>query len=124
MQYEARGIVLDDLARRYGGIFREVITTPTIATLPIKVVTYNPERVALVVVNGGSQNKYLSPRENVSATNGITIPVLGGIWTINIIEDFILPSLEWWMIGTAVPQAPWILEIVREAVFKEEANKT
>lgn len=97
----SQGAVADYLSRTFGGIFREFTgNIPVDATVTICARRDN-ERVSLTLVNLGTTNIFIAPRPDVSNTMGIRLGPNGGTVSFSVVDDGILPALDWWAVGDA-----------------------
>jgi hypothetical protein len=72
-----------------------------------KVVSNNPDRLYLQIVNMGSNDVTLYPTEDVTAGNGVIISAGGGSVTLVIDEDMSLVMLPWY--GICASGTPTLL---------------
>lgn len=97
-----RNKTLDDLLTEQLGVQVHPDTinpNPIVGVTATKVVTNNPNRVALSFSNLGNQNVYLWYDNSVSATKGILLAGGGGSLDLNWRDDFTRISNEWWAIA-------------------------
>lgn len=109
-----RGAALDYLQRRFAGFLRERETEPSIGTAVSVAVPGSSERVSLLVVNLSANTVYLGTSPNVSSTRGIRLAPNGGLISMSIDEDSLLPTLQWYAIATGAASALYVLAIQRE----------
>lgn len=107
------GAALDYLQRRFGGFLREVSDVPSIGTAVIVGVPSDSERMQLTFMNLSANVIYLHPRSNVSATNGLILAV-GGLISLSVEEDGLMPTLQWWAIATGAASNLYWLGVRRE----------
>ena len=65
-----------------------------------KVARSNPRRLGLSVVNLGAYTAYLLPHPSVSSSNSYVLAAGGQGMVFSVMEDFILPSLDWYIVAT------------------------
>ncbi|MDD5360452.1 MAG: hypothetical protein PHI02_09325 [Sulfurovaceae bacterium] len=70
----------------------------------------NPNRLSFVVVNLSGNALYISPRNDVSAAQGIYVAPNGGSVQIIWDRDFELVSQAWYMIAAGAASSVFILE--------------
>jgi len=73
----------------------------------------NADRVGLLMINLGANDVYLSLTSSVSTTQGIKLPQSGGNVSMNVRDDFTLPSRTFYGITNAATSAVYVLEIIR-----------
>lgn len=71
----------------------------------------NPARLALIVINLSANTVVIAPDRDVSTTRGIQISANGGSVTLNVNDDFTLPSLEWWVVASVDNSAIYVLAL-------------
>ena len=71
---------------------------------------YNPNRVALFVINLSANNVYIARTQSVSSSSGIFLTPNGGSITMNVRDDFLLPTLEWWIEASSNNSAIYSME--------------
>ena len=104
------GAALDFTVKQLGGLVLEQESNPSISTSPVVVVPNNPDRVALVMVNLGAGNVFVSLANVPSASAGIFLGASGGSVTLNVRDDMTLPSRQWSAICPA--GGPSVLEVI------------
>lgn len=95
---------IQDLISKRLGVSVSYLINPliSVALTTVQIVTKsNPNRIAWNVLNLGSNNVYILPASDVSNVNGIFLAPLGSGYMFNFMEDFILPSLSWYIIADA-----------------------
>jgi hypothetical protein len=107
------GAVLEFVRSQFGGDVTEVESNPTIGNAVTDVCTNNGDRVALVIVNVGTQNLFLNLNSGVSSTNGIELSGGGGVIGLNARDDFTLPARNWKGISPLGNTNVYVLEIIR-----------
>lgn len=113
----SRGAVHDYLARFFDGLFREVEGTVSAGTVPTLLVTQNPERIGLAIVNFGTSPIVVAPSAGVSTSRGIQLINGGGSLTMNVFQDGALPGREWYAISAVAGQTVYLLETVRDVAY-------
>lgn len=87
-------------------IVNQVQTTLT------KLLSYNPNRVGLVMMNNGAVNVYASPLNTVTVGNGLILVPGGGGISLVWDHDFELVTLEYFGIADGAASNIFILEVV------------
>jgi len=98
-------MIIQDIIDKNFGVKTTVLINPLISASAVTtqlLCRANPKRLALSMINLGTFNVYVLPHPSVSATKGYLLPPLGQGMSLNIQDDFILPSLDWYVIGTGV----------------------
>lgn len=116
------GAAIDFLAKRFGGYLRPVESTSSIGITAVRLINFDAERIAVTFVNLSSNTVYIGPQNDVSATKGIVIPPGGGAVAINVEEDGILPTVEWYAVATAAASAVYVLSVKRDTALDEVAS--
>lgn len=96
-----------------GGPCNEFEDSVTVQTTATSIVNNSPDRVGLVIINLGANDIYIGLTPAVSTTNGIKLPANGGSVSMNVRDDFILPSRQWWGIANGGTSATYELEETR-----------
>lgn len=94
------------------GTFKENPLTSDVNIAVTRIMPNNPNRLAFVLMNLSGNDIYISPKENVSSTNGIYISPSGGSIVMQWDKDLILPTLSWYATAGADSSSIYILEIV------------
>lgn len=97
-----------------GGPCNEIESNPTAQTAAGVLLQGNPDRVGLVMVNLGTNDVFVSLNSGVSTSNGIRIAASGGNITMDVRDDFTIPSRTWYAIANGGTSAMYILEEVRQ----------
>lgn len=77
----------------------------SVGVTPLIVFNNNPRRISFVIVNCSANVMYLSRTNAVAATNGIVLTANGGSVTMDMENDFSLPTLEWWIVAGGAASA-------------------
>jgi hypothetical protein len=106
-------------ARQYtnnvlGGPVTEIESTPTIASnAATSILPNNGDRVGVVIVNLSTSTVYISFNSAVNATNGILLGPSGGSLSLEVTEDFTLPSRQLWGYCVNATAQLYVLELTR-----------
>jgi hypothetical protein len=107
--------VVARLEERYGGAFRFVESIINVLTAPTVIVGDNFERVHLTIINvSGANSAMIAPSALVSATRGFRISTNGGMLSVNVEQDAILPALGWMGFGLGGNPDVYVLQIIRD----------
>lgn len=96
-----------------GGPVVENESFVALTTFPSQIIGGNPDRVGLVISNFGNSDLRLAPTSAGVVLGGITVPANGGSVSINIRDDFTLPSRTWFGAGATANTNLYVLEYVR-----------
>lgn len=77
------------------------ITVFAVTTAIQKLVKSNPSRLSLFISNISASHVYISPRSDVSTTEGIRLQANEGTYQALLSEDGALVEAEWFVIGAA-----------------------
>ena len=104
----------DIIQERFGvkTSYNEQPEVAQIETTVTKILSYNPNRLAVVIVNTGANNVYLAPSRIVAVGQGILLTANGGSATLNILEDFDLANMEWFGIADGAASTCYVNEVV------------
>lgn len=91
-------------------VYTDVETT-TVTDAATLIARANPTRYGLIVVNIGDETIYVGTDERVADGRGIQL-VAGGSFASNLLEDYTLPSIEWWAATTTGSQGIYTLEVI------------
>lgn len=114
------GAALEFLQARFKGLLRSVETTPTVAATAGLILGFDAERISATFVNLSANIIHISPSSEASATRGILIPAGGGAIAINVEEDGMLPTSEWYAIAALAGSAMYVLEVKREVILEAD----
>lgn len=78
-------------------------------------------RVALVIINLSANTVVVAPFAGVTTTRGIQIPANGGFLSMNVQDDYLLPTMEWSAVASADNSAIYVLAIEIEPAAPEAA---
>ncbi len=83
-----------------------------VQTTLTRLLSYNPNRVGLVMVNNGAANIYVSPVNTVTVGNGLILVPGGGGITFIWDDDFEIVALEYFGIADGVASNIFIMEVI------------
>lgn len=86
--------------------------TDTVAVTPTKILSYNPNRLGLVITNIGATDIYLTPDNKPSSSRGIYISSGGGGVSFKFQDDFELVGSEFYAIGIGGVATVYVQEVV------------
>lgn len=83
------------LRANYGGDveIKEGSTVTGVAN--VSILGTNAEAVTLNLVNGGAFDIYVWWDNTVSASKGIKLAANGGFLSLNVVDDAVLPTMDW-----------------------------
>lgn len=96
-----------------GGATTEQETIATVGTTGSVITKGNGDRVGLIFMNVGSIDAYISLNPLAGVFNAITIVAGGGVITMNVRDDFTLPTREWSASSASATTQIYVLEITR-----------
>jgi len=101
------------LQERFGvkTTYRENPKVSTVGVTAVQIVSYNPNRLGLVVINLSTNNMYVSPWLDVSSTKGILLAPLGGSLSLIWDEDYEFTANEFYAVAAAAASAIYCLEV-------------
>lgn len=100
-----KSLVQEYLGNLFGGEFQELTDDLTIGTTASEAAGGDAERAQLGFVNLSANTIWLRPIRGATTTSGIQINANGGIVTMNIVEDGLLPTLPWSAIASGAGSA-------------------
>jgi len=106
-------VVSDWLAKTYGGLFEVKQYTISTTLHARQAIPANPERVSLTVINVGTAFAQLTPNISNLANGGIILSSNGASVTMNMRDDFVLPTLEWFVQGSISTATLYVIEVNR-----------
>lgn len=86
-----------------------------LSTLSV-VIGSNPDRVGLIMINQGAQDAFIALTPAVSTSFGIKLFANGGSVTMQVRDDFTLPSRQWYGFGNGGAVSIYVLEQISETV--------
>lgn len=78
----------------------EIATNTTLQTTATQVCPNDPSRLALTIINTGSNNAFIYVDNSVSTTKGIFIAANGGTLSLNFRDDLGLCALSFFGVGS------------------------
>jgi hypothetical protein len=111
------GAVARWLAKEFGGRVTSAEDTKATGATPSKVTNNDPDAVALLFINLGAFDIYLSLSTQTSTTNGIFLGANGGSVSFKVRDDGELSSREW---NAVSPGGASTLYINRTRVLTQE----
>lgn len=117
------GAALEFLARRFGGSIAPGEDDIAVGIAQVEVIAGDSERVSLVLVNLGGTVIYVAPGVGVSSTRGIRLGPSGGTVAMDVNNDSILPSVQWYAIGDAAGGSLYVLWAKRAHIIKAEGEE-
>jgi len=106
-----------DLIEREYGVKTTYNQDPLVSSVAItvtKLMGLNPRRLAMVVVNLGSNVVTIAPDNNVSTTRGIYLVPNGGSVSFNWRTDFELCAMDWYAISNGGASDIYTLEVLTQ----------
>ncbi|KKN19097.1 hypothetical protein LCGC14_0949250 [marine sediment metagenome] len=102
MAKQLSGLVAEFLKREYNGVFAESVAVDSIGITPLQIFGNDPERGLILLVNLSVNTIYIGYDPQVSSLRGITLGANGGSYSVNIRNDFQIPSMAHYAIATGV----------------------
>lgn len=96
-----------------GGPCLEQESYPTATTTGVVAAQGNGERVGLTIMNLSANSVYIGLAGVVTSSTGIFLPGNGGFLTVNVRDDFTLPSRQWTALSVGGTAQLYVLEIIR-----------
>lgn len=96
-------MMIQDIIDREFGVHTdetEAAITTAMTTTGTRILPFNGGRLAMSIINTGSNPVLILNGPTVSSTKGIYIPANGGILSMTVRNDFNLPAQEWWGLTT------------------------
>ncbi len=115
---DRRAKSVQDLILQKWGVRTRSERNPLISTVgatATRMLRADANRYAFILMNLSVNNLFIAPDDVPSTTNGILIGANGGLVAFNWEEDFILPSLEWFAVGSAAATNFFLLTVLGEA---------
>lgn len=96
-----------------GGPCLEQDSQVAVTTTPSIILQGNGDRVGLLMINLGVNNVFISLDSSVASNNGIQLASGGGLISMNVRDDFTLPSRAWYGLAITGAVFMYVLEIIR-----------
>lgn len=101
----------------FGGPTEEQSVEKSVGTsTAVRVVENDPERLALVLINLGSNTIYVMFDDLVSTTRGLILQPSGGFMSVNVRSDQTLPTREWYALASGGTSDIFAIETRRYAL--------
>lgn len=108
-----KGAVQQALERQLFGRFTTRERTVSVGAVPLVILKNNPERIAFIMVNTGTQRITFSLKQDVVAGTGMVLPQAGDTVSANYIEDAIYTTHEISAVADAAGGELFITEFMR-----------
>lgn len=106
------GVLADLIERELGIRTSPHIRTESVTATAEVVLKANPDRIAFILFNLGSNDGHINFTSEVSATNGLVVSGNGGFLSMTWRDDLHLVGLEWYGFQQTAPANWLILEVV------------
>lgn len=116
MAVAGAGAALQSVIERFGGRVIERESRPLVGTTATAIVSNNPDRLALIVINESANDFAFGLTPQVTATTGIRLGANGGMVSMDVIEDLTLPAREWYGVASAAGSQIYVLEVIRDVL--------
>ena len=95
------------IEREYGLSGSEIVEGEAIvaAAAAVRIWKQDPRRVAFTFVNLSANVLGIAPFGDLTTARQISVAANGGVVTVGFRDDLVLPSLEWFVLGTAAAEA-------------------
>lgn len=121
-----QGAAAEYLRDRYRGELTEREDTVTVGTTVTSVVPSDPDRLGLVIINNGTDTVWVRINENLTVDAGIRLGANGGAVSLNIDDDGMILTREWFGISTSAGMSVDYVELRRfiasRQIAEEEAS--
>jgi len=108
--YQPAGAVVEYLQTVFGGPFETRESYPLPVTTPFVAAQRNPERCQLTIMNTSDVDLWISTIPAAVVQKGIKLVAGSGFVTFNVVEDGVLPSMDWF--GIALSNATFNLYVI------------
>lgn len=114
------GVAADFCASFYNGKFETKEGNFALTTTAVVIAQNDPERASLTIINNGAEAVYVNISAAPTAAASIIIPPSGGSYTVNLINDLVLPSYQYRAAASATTADITVIEVRRYAHIGEE----
>ena len=83
----------------------------SVGTSATKILNNNPDRLAWILINLGTEEIYVAFESDVSSNKGILVDKNGGFLVLTVDEDFHLVGYEVWAISPSTTNNIYIVEV-------------
>lgn len=105
-----------------GGPTRRVSTNFVVGSTFVVVAKNNPDRVGLVIQNIGSTDAFANFTSDILSALGYKLTQLGGALTMQVRDDFELPTEEWKVITQGASTSIQVLEVIADIIRPQETT--
>lgn len=115
-------VTLQEVLFREFGVkttFRTNPLTDTVAITPTKILSNNPNRLAMVIVNLGANDCVIDFNVEVALLKGILLANSGGGISFRFDTEFNLLESGVWAIASVAPTTVYVLEVVTMPIDKQ-----
>ena len=114
MTVRVYGAVAEFLAREFGGLCIDNMTTVNVGIAAVFLTQFDPERVALVLINNGAADVYIRPHVPPAVGNGIRLGATGGMVAMSVRDDYIMQALDWQAISAGINNNVDVITVRRD----------
>jgi len=107
------GAALQYIQKQLGGPTSDAEDTVVVNTTATKIIGYDPDAVGLLLLNVGNYDMYIGRTPQVALSAGIFLGKNGGSMSLNVVDDFTLPTLEWFGIADSAASSIYFLRVKR-----------
>ncbi len=107
-------VTLYELLQAHFGVRTSWRQNPEVSQVEVtvtKVVSHNPNRVGLTILNSGANRIFLSPLNTVAVGAGLVLVSYGGAFTLTWDEDFEFVNNEFFAIADGAASAVTVIEV-------------
>lgn len=109
------GAVQQLIEAEVGGRFTVRERSVTVPAAAVEILPNNPERAAYLLANTGAVLLQLGWRLPVAAPDAVPIAANGGVLSVTVREDFILPTWNVYGVVAAGNTTVRVVEVIRES---------
>lgn len=98
---EIRDTLIEEyLLKTFGGHFEVENVSVSVGTGLTEAAQGAGDRSVLIFINTSANTIYLLPDYAVSTTRGIVLNASGGFLSMNMAQDFVMPTLPWYAVAS------------------------
>ena len=105
------GAAANFIARKYGGRIEESVSVESIGTTAEAVVSNDPERLFLLLVNLSSNLMYIGFDAQVGADRGIFLAANGGSYEVDLEADMVIPTFAHYVVSAGAASDLYVVSL-------------
>lgn len=117
------GAAAEYARKKFGGDLVESESIVTVGTSAGDLITRNPERMFLLLINLGANPVYIRNSGEPANGSGLLLSASGGFVSFDAENDATMPAKGWRAIAITASSDVYVLQLRRETLTEEKSNE-